>query len=69
MARSSIGQAVRARRRERDMTQEELAASVGVVPTYVNAIECDRRRSVTLDKLHSVVRSLGCRLELVEDGT
>jgi transcriptional regulator with XRE-family HTH domain len=62
----SLGSAVRAARRQRDMTQDELAAFAGVVPTYVTAIECNRRSGVSVEKLHLVATALGCQLELVD---
>lgn len=64
----SLGQAVRAARRQRDMTQAELAEAAQVVPTYVTAIERNRGSSVSLEKLRRVVGALGCQLELVEQG-
>lgn len=59
---------MRAFRRQRDLTQAELAAEAGVVPTYVTAIERNRGSGVSVDKLRRVVGALGCQLELVEQG-
>lgn len=50
------------------LTQQQLAAQLGMSHTYLGKLERDRRR-VSLDWLEQIARALGCRVaDLIEDG-
>lgn len=57
-----IGQAVRDRREELDMTQAELACSAGVSRTFVIRLEKGRAQAVVPQKVLDVLDALGLSL-------
>ncbi|MDY8108976.1 helix-turn-helix transcriptional regulator [Fulvimarina sp. 2208YS6-2-32] len=54
-----FGEQVRALRRERGMTQAEMAAAIGVSNAYLSALEHGRRGKPTFDLVHRIIGCLG----------
>ena len=61
---ATIGEQVRARRRELDLGQVELAELAGVSPTMVRTLEHDKA-TVQLDKVRAVLDVLGLELTVI----
>ena len=61
---ATIGEQVRARRRELDLGQVELAELAGVSPTMVRTLEHDKT-TVQLDKVRAVLNVLGLELTVI----
>ena len=61
---ATIGEQVRARRRELDLGQVELAELAGVSPTMVRTLEHDKT-TVQLDKVRAVLDVLGLELTVI----
>jgi transcriptional regulator with XRE-family HTH domain len=53
----SLGQKIRAVRRSRGLTQEELASRAGVHPTYLSAVECGKR-NLSMSIFFAITRAL-----------
>jgi ribosome-binding protein aMBF1 (putative translation factor) len=62
-----FGKRVRALRRERGLSQEEVAERAAVDPKHVQAIE-HGRKNVTFATIQGVARALGVRLEVLFKG-
>ena len=65
--RPGFAAAVRLRRRDLGLRQDELAALAGVSERFVYALE-NGKRSVQLDKVLAVLSALGLHLELHRGG-
>jgi HTH-type transcriptional regulator / antitoxin HipB len=61
--RADLAQAVRARRRQLELRQEDLADLSGVSLRFVQALEAGKR-SVQLDRVEAVLAVLGLRLRV-----
>jgi HTH-type transcriptional regulator / antitoxin HipB len=61
---ATIGEQVRARRRELNLGQVELAELAGVSPTMVRTLEHDKT-TVQLDKVRAVLDVLGLELTVI----
>jgi transcriptional regulator with XRE-family HTH domain len=57
----ALGQAVRDRRRDRGLTQEQLAESAGLHPRYISDVERGRR-NVGISNLDQLASALGLGL-------
>jgi transcriptional regulator with XRE-family HTH domain len=66
-ARARIGRRLRRAREDAGLTQRELAARLGVNPTYVTNLEAGRVNA-TIEKLADVAGAFGGRLKLEIDG-
>ena len=55
--RRYVGEQIEERRKELDMTQEQLAIKCGVIRTTINKIE-NGKYSVSVDKLAEIARAL-----------
>ena len=55
--RRYVGEQIEERRKELDMTQEQLAIKCGVIRTTINKIE-NGKCSVSVDKLAEIARAL-----------
>lgn len=64
---SPFASAVRSRRRQLGLRQDEVADLAGVSERFVYALE-NGKRSVQLDKVVAVLSALGLRLELHRGG-
>jgi ribosome-binding protein aMBF1 (putative translation factor) len=62
-----LGKRVRTLRRERGLSQEEVAERAAVDPKHVQAIEYGRK-NVTFATLQGVAKALGVRLEVLFKG-
>lgn len=67
---AALGKALRAQRKRRGITQEELAASLGMSPATISFLENGKKPSLTLRDLYGICEALGARashvLEVVE---
>lgn len=57
-----FGETVRALRKRRGLSQEELAARAGVHRTYVGMIE-RAEKNITLENIEKIAKALGVRIE------
>ena len=64
-ARKRIGERIRQLRKERGMSQTELAEKAGLVQPHIVRIE-QGRYSVGLDTLQAIAKALGCTVDMVE---
>ncbi len=62
-----FGQTLRRRRRERNLSQEELAASCGLHRTYIGSIERGER-NVSLVNIVKIARALGVEAKDLLEG-
>lgn len=65
-AHKQIGANVRKFRKEREMTQEELAEKANLHPVYISQVE-RADRAVTIDTLLKITKALGVKLRDVVD--
>ena len=59
LARIAFGKIVRERRRDLDLTQEELAEKSDLHPTYIGSVERGER-NIALENIIALARELGC---------
>ncbi|NVN30307.1 helix-turn-helix transcriptional regulator, partial [Endobacter medicaginis] len=64
MSRQLIGQTIARLRAERGLTQQRLAATLGISASYLNLIEHDRR-AVTASLLFKLTRALDVELDML----
>lgn len=64
-ARNNVGASLKALRIERNMTAEDVAATVGLEPRTVTAIE-DGRYFAPLEKLVDIAEALDAKIKIVE---
>lgn len=63
----SIGDRIRKRRKQLNVTQQELATALGVTPQHISAIEQDKREP-SLGSLVKLAEELGVTLDYVVTG-
>lgn len=65
---AQLGQALRARRVELAMSQEQVCASAGVARSWLSKVEAGRHRGAELQKVLDLAATLGLTLVLTHDG-
>jgi y4mF family transcriptional regulator len=63
---TTLGAAIRTRRRERGWTQAELAQAANVSRRFVGELEAGDRAGAELSRVFAVLRALGASLALVD---
>ena len=58
--RLAFGKAVRIRREELDLTQEELAEKASLHPTYIGSVEKRGERNIALENIVILGKALKC---------
>lgn len=59
-----VGERIRSLRKERRLSQEELAHLASLHPTYIGQIERAEKQTITLESLFNITNALGITLEV-----
>lgn len=62
MIRKKLGQRIKSLRKERSISQEELADIAGLDRTYINSVE-NGKRNISIVNIEKIARALGVSLK------